>query len=115
MKQKNIIILSTLVIFSISGCATYAQSPQSKSTKHNVISEKIASKKKGYLQKHLDNWLKNEWEPTIKKVTKVTNGKEDSFTLQKYVDKAEVYAKEHPLNEENAHYKKLESLPVIGK
>ena len=40
--------------------------------------------------------------------------KNRSFTLQEYVDKAAVYAKEHNSSTENSHSEKMKSMPVIG-
>ena len=92
------------------------------------------------MQKSLDSWLKNDWEPTVskdkeiqkkymqeKKETKTkTSAKETqkahfvdkknkNFTLQEYVDKASAYMKAKPNDYNSSHVKKVESLPVIGK
>ena len=91
------------------------------------------------MQKSLDSWLKNDWEPTLQaeekhsqKVQKKrdvviqeektapikeknSTKDDESFTLQKYVDKASIYMKAKKTDEKSAHYKQIESLPAIGK
>ena len=95
------------------------------------------------MQKSLNSWLENEWEPTISKdkeiqkkymqEEKVQNkgeaqtsaketqeshfvDKEDrNFTLQEYVDKASAYMKEKPNDYNSSNVHKMESMPVIGK
>ena len=77
------------------------------------------------MQKSLDKWLKDEWEPTVNKDKEIqkkypktekesVKTSERSFTLQEFVDKAVVYRKKTP-DSNNSHVKKVESLPVIGK
>ena len=107
MKQSNVIILSIFVIFSSVGCSSHAPSLQNKTTA-------VKEKQGGFLQKKLDSWLVESWEPDTQEVEE--KYKEDkSFKLQKYVEKMELYAKKHPLDINSSHYKKLEHLPVIGK
>ena len=110
----------------------------------NSISRSAATKDEGSMQKSLDSWLKNDWEPTVSKdkkiqekymekekvsTTKNANNRQSSqkeeahyvekkdkpFTLQEYVDKAAAYNKAHPSDYNNSNVKKMESLPVIGK
>ena len=117
MKQENIIILSTLMIFGLNGCAIDSTLSPSQNTELNVVSES-QSHKEGYMQEHLDRWLKNEWEPTVKSVDKKYKKKKQknkSFSIQEYVDKAILYHKKHPLDENASYYNKLNHLPVIGK
>ena len=80
--------------------------------------KKNGKKEDGYLQKKLDHWLTTEWEPNTQEVTQKYKEKEkggESFTLQKYVDKAVEYSHSHTCDENNTHYHYLESLPAIGK
>ena len=101
MKQLIKPILTFLAFFTIS-CST-AQPLTSSDENNNT---------KGYLQKHLDAWINDDWEPTVKESE--TNGSK-RFKLQDYVDKAALYMKAHPSDENNSNVKKMEALPVIGK
>ena len=101
MKQLIQLILTFITIF-MTACST-SQPIQSS---HN------SDKDEGFLQKHLNDWLKNDWEPTVKDVDKNSSKR---FKLQDYVDKAAVYMKAHPSDENNSNVKKMETLPVIGK
>ena len=117
MKQKNIIILSTLMIFSLNGCSNGSLSSPSQNPQLNNISG-YKVQKRGYLQEHLDKWFRDEWDPTVKKVDetyKKNKQVNNRFTLQEYVDKAVLYHKKHPLDENASYYNKLNHLPVIGK
>lgn len=92
------------------------------------------------MQNSLDNWLKDEWTPTVEQDSniqkkymkeevvvegetnttksqevKYTEDKERAFTLQEYVDKAVAYQKAKPNDENSSHVKQMESLPAIGK
>ena len=85
------------------------------------------------MQKSLDSWLHNDWEPTVSKDKEIqkkymkkekvvesksskTSVKEDrNFTLQEYVDKASAYMKAKPNDYNSSNVHKLESMPVIGK
>jgi len=79
-----------------------------------LTSAHVNNNEKGYLQSHLDDWLKNDWEPTVAvKESEANNSK--GFKLQDYVDKAAIYMKAHPSDENNSNVKKMETLPVIGK
>ncbi len=138
MKQ---LITTSLIISAFilpSGCATKAPAAPSQNSDLNKISNSNGKAKSGFIQKNLDNWLKNEWTPTINKDKKVQNkymkkvaikrenssndtekkyveDKERNFTLQEYVDKAAAYSKAHPSDGKDSNVKKLESMPVIGK
>ena len=101
MKQHTQLILTAIVLFT-TACAT------PKSTKISQNNDK----KSGFLQKHLDNWLKKDWNPAVKKKDKDTSKR---FRLQDYVDKASLYMNAHPSDYNNSNVKKLENLPVIGK
>ena len=135
MKHLITITLTITASIIVGGCASSAPVPPSQNCDLNKISNSHGKNKPGLMQKNLNNWLKNEWTPTVnkdkkiqkkylKKETTTTNDntteekyvedKERNFTLQEYVDKASAYIKAHPSNEEESHVKKLESMPVIG-
>ena len=95
------------------------------------------------MQKSLDSWLHDDWEPTVSKDKEIqkkymkeekvqqneqtqTSAKETqeshfvdkedrNFTLQEYVDKASAYMRAKPNDYNSSNVKKLESMPVIGK
>jgi len=139
MKQLITTTLTATALFLLSGCATDAPVAPSQNSDLNKISNSHGTEKAGLMQKSLDNWLKNEWTPTVNKDKKIqkkylkkeeakatTNtgndteekyveDEERNFTLQEYVDKASVYMKAHPSDEKDSNVKKLESMPVIGK
>jgi len=77
---------------------------------------------KGALQKKLDRWTQEEWEPAFEgDENQSIKDKEanEHFTLQHYFDKAEKYmekkeAEEAGQPQEPAHYEKINQLPVIG-
>jgi len=83
----------------------------------------IRNKGEGSLQKSLDTWTKEEWEPAFEgdiNQSEQDKAANEHFTLQHYFDKAGKYMdKKERENEgkpkEPAHYEKMESLPVIGK
>ena len=79
----------------------------------------------GALQKGLDQWIKEDWDPSFEgnntQTAKDANATH-SFTLQHYYDKSQVYLKkqedqrrEAGEDKEPAHYEKVNALPVIGK
>jgi hypothetical protein len=134
MKQlimKYSISLS-LVIFT--ACSTTSDISPSDNTALNNISSSNAKNNKGSLQGLLDNFIKDDWEPTIAqdseiqkkymkevkdrnttKSDKVYVEKEDKpFTLQEYADKRAAYVKAHPSDHNNSNVHKLEMMPVIG-
>jgi len=79
----------------------------------------------GQMQKSLDEWTKEEWEPAFEgDEEQAQKDKEanEHFTLQHYYDKSYKYLniKEEErikagLDKEPAHYEKINKLPVIGK
>ena len=94
----------------------------------NSISPNFTIKKHDTnLQKSLDTWLKDDWEPTQKKIDsdkKALQEKEkekekdnnSSFKLQTYVDKWSEYNKEKAKEPKKAsHIEMLNALPAIGK
>jgi len=125
MKHLNIKISSLFVISLLIGCTSKSSVSPSQNNELSNITNPNKIEKNGYMQNSLDSWLKKDWEPTVKvkeKAPREVQKKEnisvddsESFTLQKYVDKASLYMKAHPIDENSAHYKKIESLPAIGK
>ncbi len=142
--MKQLIIISNLLLlaFVLSNCSSSsAKVTPSQNTALNSISNSNAgTKKEGAMQKSLDSWLKNDWEPTVSKDKEIqkkymqekkeakskTSAKENqkshfvdkknkNFTLQEYVDKASAYMRAKPNDYNSSHVKKVESLPVIGK
>ena len=138
MKQLITTTLATTAFILLSGCATDAPVAPSQNSDLNKISNSNGKTKAGLMQKSLDNWLKDEWTPTVNKDKKIQKkylkkegvrdknkdnntevkyieDKERNFTLQEYVDKASVYMKAHPSDEKDSNVKKLEEMPAIGK
>ena len=139
MKHLNIKISSLFIISLLIGCTSKPAVSPSQNNELSNITNPNKTEKNGYMQKSLYSRLKNDWEPTVeakaknpKKVQKkrdvviqeekTTLIKEktsvednESFTLQKYVDKASIYMKANKTDENSTHYKKMESLPAIGK
>ncbi|HIP19667.1 MAG TPA: hypothetical protein EYG70_00920 [Sulfurimonas sp.] len=120
MKQliKKTFIILSLTLFT--ACVTVPKVTPSQNKSLNSISKSNASKKKSYyMQKEMDDFLKNEWRETVlqdKEIKeKYEDKKEKTFTLQEFVDKAEVYSDKRPSNESISNVTKVQSLPVIGK
>lgn len=103
MRQIIQLYLTIITIF-FTACST--QSLQKSSHK----SDKKPNK--GYLQKNLDEWFEKEWDPAVVEKEKDTQKR---FKLQDYVDKASLYIKSQPCDENSSNVKRLEKLPVIGK
>jgi len=95
--------------------ADIAWSSTSKGDVHN--------KGEGSLQKRLDKWTEEEWEPAFqrdKEQAKKDEAANEHFTFQHYYDKSKNYLeKKERENEgdqqEPSHYEKMQTLPVIGK
>jgi hypothetical protein len=142
--MKQLIITSNAIFLALvlSNCSSSkVEVTPSQNSELNKISKSNASRKKpGAMQRSLDSWLKDDWEPTVSKDKKIqqkymqeekidTKKKESSttkkkhyvekkdknFTLQEYVDKASAYMEAKPTHKEESNVKKMESLPVIGK
>ena len=68
------------------------------------------------MQKSLNDFVKNDWTPTLSKDKKTyVEDKDRSFTLQEYTDKISAYMKAKPANHKESNINKLNALPVIGK
>ena len=139
MKHLYIKFFSLFIISLLIGCTSKPSVSPSQNSALSNITNSNKTEKNGYMQKSLDSWLKNDWEPTLQaeekhsqKVQKKrdvviqeekiapikeknSTKDDESFTLQKYVDKASIYMKAKKTDEKSAHYKQIESLPAIGK
>jgi len=101
--MKQLIQLNfTLIIIFLTACSPQTQP---KASHKSDINE-------GFLQKHLDEWFKYEWEPSVKKKNIQTKKR---FKLQDYIDKFALYMQVHRDDVNNSHIKRLETMPVIGK
>lgn len=80
------------------------------------------SKGQGALQKKLDAWTQEEWEPAFEGDENQSIKDEEAnehFNLQHYVDKVGKYMEKKEAEKEGepqepAHYEKISKLPVIG-
>ncbi len=81
--------------------------------------------KDGQMQKSLDKWTKEEWNPTFEgdlEQSKKDEEASEHFTLQHYMDKRAKYLKDEEARykasgekKPEANYEKMDKLPVIGK
>ena len=132
MKQLIKLFVITLSLTFISACSSHTQTTNTKSYDMQNLSPTIEKNENGYMQNALDNFLENDWTPTVSKNRTIQkkymkedsineNGtlqyidKENGFTLQEYVDKAFAYSDGKPNDENNSNVHKLEQMPVIGK
>jgi len=68
MKQLIIITNTLTALVFLSACGSNTPQAPSQNNALNSISKSNASKeKKGLMQESLDNWLKNDWIPTVSK------------------------------------------------
>ncbi len=145
--MKQLIIISPLIItaFLLNSCASSQTevAPSQNAALNSISKSNASAKKEGAMQKSLDSWLHDDWEPTVSKdktiqkkymqeekvqqneqtQTSANKAKEShfvdkedkNFTLQEYVDKASAYMKAKPNDYNSSNVHKLESMPVIGK
>jgi len=81
--------------------------------------------KDGQMQKSLDKWTEEEWNPTFEgdeEQAKKDENASEHFTLQHYMDKRAKYLKSEEERikasgkpKPEANYEKMDKLPVIGK
>lgn len=133
--MKYLLVVTILLI--LSGCSSQNGITPSQNKALNSISPSTAEKKEpGWIQRHLESWLQNDWEKrtqgfeenTSKEVAtdakklphnatknnkKQKNG-DDRFALQHYVDKIDYYIKHKPKSNTPSHAKELSKLPAIG-
>ena len=134
MRLIYIVNISITSLLLFQGCSSKDEPQTNASIKTGVGSDIAYSttykrdkkmKGEGTLQKSLDAWLKEEWNPSFEgNETELSNDTNAStgFTLQHYYDKAQIYLKKKEEErvrsgkaKEPAHYEKMNSLPVIGK
>jgi hypothetical protein len=145
MKQLIIIPTTLLLASLLNSCASSSVevAPSQNSALNSISNSNASTKKTGAMQSSLDNWLKNDWEPTVskdkeiqKKYMKKSEEKESTTAteetkktekvkyvykkgrkhrLQEYVDKATAYMRAKPNDYNSSNVHALESLPVIGK
>lgn len=115
-KAKNYVITLGLLVMLI-GCGSKTETTPTKNQALIDITSTKKVKKDYAMQKALDNWLENEWTPTIEKnesIKKINDDKERAFTLQEYVEKISAYrGKTNDINA--SHAKELRNIPVIGE
>jgi len=122
MKQLIKLFVITLSLTFISACSSHIQQSEVKNYGMDNVSPTIKKNDEGFMQNIYDDFIKNDWEPTIsknrdikEKYMKEDQNSTNSFTLQEYVDKATAYVGEKPSGENNSNVHKLEQMPVIGK
>lgn len=124
--MKNLTLLLLTNLYFLNGCTAPEPSmTQELGTVSPAATENTESD--SFMQKRLDTWLKNEWEPITSKTAEnnqsdssINNvskkeGTETRFKLQDYVEKWKVYNREKE-NDANISYHndKIEAMPVIG-
>ncbi|MEA1919434.1 MAG: hypothetical protein U9N52_06290 [Campylobacterota bacterium] len=118
--MKNLIYTSLLLANTL----LFAQTPSQNSQLNAVSPSKASQKSDAYLQKSLDSWFQEDWEPAQKKSAsekealhvKKKESNESHFKLQNYVKKWEDYNKQKASEPKKAsHVEMLNTLPAIGK
>jgi hypothetical protein len=107
-------IINTLaVILLFSGCGSSKAVAPSQNSALNSISKSNASKEKdGWMQKSLDGWLKNDWEPTVT---------QDKEIQKKYMEKRSIESQKSDISISNNEIynsntkKKVEKVEYIEK
>lgn len=105
--------------------ATPKKNPAADIAWSSVSKRDVHNEGEGSMQKGLDKWTKEEWDPAFEgdeeQAKKDANASEH-FTLQHYMDKRQKYLEKDKEKWEKsgkkkpeANYKKMERLPVIGK
>lgn len=118
MKQLIYNINITLSLFALSACSSSSPITPLNNDALTKVSDSNSKHKSGYMQRAYDEFIKTKWNPAMQEspeIQKKYDSKEDTFTLQEYVDKSIAYSKKHPSDENNSFVHKMESMPVIGK
>jgi hypothetical protein len=142
MKQLKIVLSLITTVLMLNSCASSSEgvAPSQNAALNSISKSNASTKKEGAMQKSLDSWLHDDWEPTIAKDKEVqkkymheekkaeikTSAKESreshyvdkedrNFTLQEYVDKVSAYMKAEPNDYNSSNVHKLQNMPVIGK
>jgi len=114
--MKNLLLAISATVF-LASCSQVDGANPSQNKALNTIAGKTEKTKSGYMQQALDSWIKDEWTPTVEKnevIKKKNEDKSRRFTIQEYIDKAKVYAKENNSTSGESHTKKINMMPVIG-
>lgn len=93
--MKKLIYVTLIPI--LTACSSQKPTVRSQNSPIDNITSATKTHKEGVMQRKLDNWLENDWTPTIEKNTtmqKINKDKKRDFTLQEYVDKVNAYIKE---------------------
>ena len=120
--MKKLLLPLSIGLFFTACSTTQTPSPTQNDALHNVSKSTASKKEDGAMQRALDNWLTNEWTPTVEANEEIKAKNEDNkraFTLQEYVEKAEVYSKAKKEKEEDnekkeSHADEMRKLPGIG-
>ncbi len=117
MNKLTLLTITTLSILSLTSCNSANGVNPSQNKALNSVTQATNKEEDGAIQKSLDNWLKNEWTPIVEKdeaIKEKNKDKSRDFTLQEYVDKSELYIKEHNSSIKNSHSEMMKSMPIIG-
>ena len=131
MIQLIKIFVITLSLSFLTACSSHTQNANVKSYDLGDVSPTVTKEKVGFMQSTYNDFIDNEWEPTISKnevvrkkymkrdenstEVKYVEDNSNAFTLQEYVDKAAAYAGEKSDDEKGSNVHKLQLMPVIGK
>lgn len=114
--MKNLILAISAIIL-LTSCSKVDGANPSQNKALNAVAGKQEKEQSGFMQQALDNWVKEDWTPTVEKnetIKKSNSNEERNFTLQEYADKIEAYTKEQNLTSQDSHTNKINSMPVIG-
>ena len=135
MKKLIVKYSTSISLILFTACSTTPDVSPSQNNALNKISNSNANNNKGSMQSLLDDFLKDDWTPTVEndkeiqkkymQEVKESNATSESnttyvekegkyFTLQELADKRAAYVKAHPSDHNNSHVHKIEMMPVIG-
>ena len=131
MIQLIKIFVITLSLLFLIACSSHTQNTNVKSYDLDNVSPTVTKEEVGFMQSIYNDFIDNEWEPTISKnesvrekymkkdgnstEMKYVEDNSNAFTLQEYVDKAAAYSGEKINDENSSNVHRLEQMPVIGK
>lgn len=141
--KASLVIMAAAGALILTGCANHEGVAPSQNTSLQSVSPTTTEEsEKGYMQRSLDAWLKEEWTPltTPHQSTGASSGTAENaqpvgsatvaaipepkdnapFTLQKYADKWKVYLEnKEKMNagkpKDTSHAEMLNRMPLIGK
>jgi len=108
IKQLNL----TIIAIFMSACSTPHPNNTSHDSDRYTTIQKNKTQEKQFLQKHLDAWLEEDWNPAVQEKYEETK---DRFKLQDYLDKLHLYNESLKPDTNESNINKMESMPVIGK